>query len=382
MKLKVGIISSICNSHSGARAPIELAVSLAKRKHQATIFTSDRDIDQKTLDYLQKHNVKVVFIPHPSPFILGNIKAAWIIRKEIIKINPDVLTSHTYPTFHLGGFLSGKPIVMTYHGSQFNGVIELIPPDETPSYKLRLANFIANIYTYFRMTVMSYTSKKMITISKFTQEELKRMYGKDSSIIYWSAIPHFFKEEKADSSIYKKGENEIVFLSISRLIRYKGFHHLIQAFKNAKLKNTSLIIAGSAPNPRYLSYLKQISNSKVKISVNISDNQLLHLYQIADIYITCDRYLFFGLPLLEAAYFDIPAIAMDYCAAQEIVLNGKTGFVVNSIPEFTNMLKLLSENEKLRKMLSLQTKRRAKQDFDWLPMITKYEKLFSEIIGN
>ncbi|HKZ34684.1 MAG TPA: glycosyltransferase family 4 protein [Patescibacteria group bacterium] len=379
--MRFGILSSVCNSHSGARAPIELGISLAKRGHSVALFVIDKDKDDTTFQYLIQHGIEIIFLPYPT-FPFGNIRVIFRIARLIKEKRLEILTSHTIPTYHLGGVLSGRPIIMTYHGSQFDAIYERILPYETPSLKLHFFNFLANVYIYVRMALMIWTSKKIVSISTYTQKELLRLYFRMSSIIHWSATPHYFQDLLPSSTFYKKQKGEVLLLSISRITPYKGFHTIIDTFQRIAPKNATLLIVGSLPVQPYLAFLRKRMGKKVKIFLDPSDTELVSLYQTCDLYVTCDRYLFFGMPVLEAAAFGIPAIAMDYAAAREMVRDKKTGYIVRSEKELAEKMFELIKHAKKRKAFGEHAKVFAQTRFGWFPMIQKYERLFRKYAKN
>lgn len=153
----------------------------------------------------------------------------------------------------------------------------------------------------------------------------------------------------------------VSLLSISRFVPYKGFDRLIKIVADLPV---TLTIAGSRSNPGYLDYLKKISTPKIKFLTDISDRQLINLYSQTDIYLSADRYLFLGLPILEAATFGIPTVTMAYAAAPEVVIHATTGFVANSELEFKHFLRQLVTNIALRQKLGSNAKRHATK-FSW-----------------
>lgn len=144
-------------------------------------------------------------------------------------------------------------------------------------------------------------------------------------------------------------------------------------------KDIRLTIVGSAPQPVYLRYLKTLINPPSRILTNVSETQLISLYQESDIYATADKYLFFGMPVLEAAVFGKPTVAFNYGAANEMIQHGKTGFVANNQEEFEAYLKLLIENRRLRNTMGRAAKLWA-HNFSWEKTAKEYIKVFENLL--
>ena len=201
--------------------------------------------------------------------------------------------------------------------------------------------------------------------------ELKKLYGIRAEFVYLGAP----NNKSLPSN--KVTNNQVTILSVSRIVPYKGFHNLINIFNKLHIKypNIKLTIIGSSPNHKYLNYLKSIASKNVNFLINASDKILTTNYQLADIYATFDRYMFFGMPILEAASFGIPSVAMNYAAAPEVVQHAKTGFVTENEKEFGEYLKKLIDSPLLRAKMGREAKKRSK-GFSWEKTAQEYEKVF------
>ena len=122
-----------------------------------------------------------------------------------------------------------------------------------------------------------------------------------------------------------------------------------------------------------------MANKNVKIQIKVPDKQLIEAYQQADIYASFDRYLFFGMPVLEAATLGIPAVVYKKCAAGETINHGQTGFLAKNEKEFTFYLKKLIVNQKLRNQLGRRAATKA-QLFSWPNLAENYRQVFKTVI--
>ena len=243
-------------------------------------------------------------------------------------------------------------------------------------------------------------STKQIAISHYTAREAEILYNADIPAIYLGANTINAYERKKKNKKYSKVYNQIPenkekkntqkkpnnpplkVLSVSRITPYKGFHLLIDLVRKVekKLKRPlHLTIAGSTPSPSYLKFLKSISTSNTEILTNVTDDELSYLYSSCDIYVTCDRYLFFGMPILEAALLNKPSLALDYCAAREIIKHGETGFVARNQREFQAYLAILVNSATLRKEMGQAAKKHALAYFNWQNTAEEYINFFKTL---
>lgn len=112
------------------------------------------------------------------------------------------------------------------------------------------------------------------------------------------------------------------FLAIGRLISYKRFDLLIEAFNKSGLP---LKIVGEG---REYANLKKMSLSNIEFAGFVKDSQLNHVYSMAKA-VLFPQYEDFGIVPLEAMACGKPVIAYNKGGVAETVLDGKTGIMFN-----------------------------------------------------
>lgn len=364
--MKIAVLTEQINSKSGSRAPLEIAKSLSsslslreKTKNKVAVFayaTNQEKITSKNIDF--------------KIFEDKNLITIFKVVRKLKKGRFDIISFHGTLPFFLGAVLSGIPIVRTYYGTQFDAYLEGIFP-EKPNYLHKIINKIFNFAIYLQEKFMLALSSKVIAISKYTQKELERLYNVKSDFIYLGSPSLVTRHKSLGTS------KQIRILSVSRIVPYKGFHTLINVFKqlNAIYPDIKLTIAGSSPNPKYLKYLKEIANKNVKFLINLPDYALQTTYYRSHIYITADRYLFFGMPVLEAQSAGLPCLALNFAAAGEVINDKKTGYVADNEEEFEKYLQKLIDSPRLRIKMGKAGKAWAKS-FNWKKTGSDYEKIF------
>lgn len=367
--MDIAILTNSLDPHSGSRAPIELAKALAStKKNRVTLYTRNKN-SRKNPDLLA-NRIKIKLIERKSFFktffsLLGDFNAG----------NYDIMCSSATLSVFLPAALSNKPLVTTYHGTQWNVWENKFFTNKNLRLPVHFMDFFTNILIWMKTCPIFLFSKKVITISKYTSREAKSYYLRSSQHVYWGAVSNELKP------ISKNTQNmPLTVISVSRITPYKGFHKLINIFKEIDPQiNARLIIVGSQPQKNYLKYLKKISPKNVRIIIDPSDKALASLYKKSHLYATCDKYLFFGMPILEAASFKLPAIALNNAAAKEVIKNKQTGFVANNLDEFKKYLELLLKDQKLRTSMGERASVFAKK-FTWEKTAQEYEKIFKNLL--
>lgn len=374
-KLKIGLLTEIINDHSGSRAPLEIGKHLAKLGHDTTIYGYDHMQDQNTKAALEHCGVKVKVVTQMKIPIVGKYISAISLFKILKNDKPQLLTFSGTPPFFLAGYFARIPVMRIYQGVQFDAVLE----NKTPGEKITLSEWLLNKFAnmvIFLIDFMSFRlSKAVVTISKYAKQEGSLLYKREADAV----IYHGTTMLKGKKNYQKKGEmTEII--SVSRITPYKGFHLIIEALKRTGTKRpVRLTIVGSQPKQKYVNYLKQLGGKMVRIIINPSDKQLSRIYQSSDIYTSADRYLYFGLPIMEAAQFGIPAVSLNLAAAKEVIDHNKTGFVAKNIAEFSNFLKILIENKQLRSKLGKNAQIKSRY-LTWERCARKYEQAMRKVI--
>lgn len=373
--MKIGIITEIINYHSGSRAPLEIAKHLAKLNQDVTVYAYNVMLDNNARRDLIASGVKVAIINKPDIGQISKIPASISLIKMLRHDKPDIATFSGTPPFFFAAKLSGIPVVRIYQGSQFDAYLEKKSPSEKLSLSDKLLNLAANILIYL-IEISSYRlANGVVAISKSCAKEGEKYYRRKVDKIIYHGTSKLPRTAKSESS-----SNTAKLISVSRITPYKGFHLIIEAIKLLK-DPVHLTIAGSQPKPKYIKYLKKIGGNNLKIVIDPTDHELSKLYSSSDIYVNADRYLYFGLPITEAASFGLPSVSFDFAAAKELVIHGKTGFIASSPMEFAARIEKLTKNSKLREKMGQEAKKRAQEFFTWSKAAKEYLTLFKKTIS-
>lgn len=369
--MNIAIVSAGLSTKSGLRAPVELAKSLQKLGHQVTFYAPVKGKEKPAENELVKNGVSLTLIKESG--ILNQILS---LKNQLKKNDHDIISAHCFFSQLFAARLAGPPIVWTYYGTQLNAVSDHVFPSK-PLW-LNLANWFGNWAIRVRMQLMIFLADEITALSKAAAKELEKLYHhKPLATILLGSAPESFTLTNSKGKEKKK----LTLLSVSRITPYKGFHKIIKAVNNLaqEVPDIELHIVGSAPLPKYLAYLKKLAGMNVNIKLNVSDQDLVKLYQQADVYVTADKYVFFGLPIWEAAAMRLPTVAMNFQAATEAVIHGKTGYLADNKKEFTKYLKiLLTSPEKRKRFGEAASKHAAKHS--WEKAARAYEDSFSQTL--
>jgi len=363
-KFKIAILTESVSTHSGSRAPIELAKNLAKIGNQIILYGFAQNKDSSLIDDISRKNLQIKILKKGNNILSSKILPSRHLIRSLKKEAPNFTLVAAFLPSLLSSKIAGIPTIKIYMGTQFDAYLESKLPNQQIPLLDNYINTISNLTIYMLEFISIWLSDNIVAISHYTARKMKNLYKRKAARTIYLGGNHL-------STAKRKKDRSLNLLSVSRITPYKNFHSLISILDSLPQK-INLTIAGNIEKPNYLKYLKNQASSNIKFIINPSDNRISKLYSQCDIYVTADRYLFFGLPVAEAAYFNKPSIAFYFAAAPEIIKHQKTGYIAKNQKEFTTYLKRLINNSSQRKKMGLSARKRAENLFNWQSTASKY----------
>ncbi len=298
----------------------------------------------------------------------------YILKKEKV----DIFFSPN--NFVTPPFFQGKTIVT---------IQDLVPL----VYKDYLNNFFDKIKYQLRVTLTAIREPhKVMTISKFSKDEIKRLMKIAEEKI-------FIINEAIDKRIYQLKPNLEVLNSLGITKPYilgmggmeirKNNKRLIEAFismiqKNKEFRHT-LVIVGTEKSKKTPSsgevVIPEGLSGRVMFTGSVSDSQLATLYSQAEIFIYPSLYEGFGLPPLEAMSYKVPVITSNSSSIPEVVRDSAILINPKSVKDIERAMTKLIKNKSLQKTL-IQKGLENIKDFSWeraaQTLISEFEKLIKD----
>ena len=158
---------------------------------------------------------------------------------------------------------------------------------------------------------------------------------------------------------FKKIENieneRFRIIQVGTITILKGVLTLIQAFKNAKIKNSELLFVGPYKyGPVFNKLIINLSkNHAINFHKGVNKNKLNYLYNTSSVFVLASLCDGFGLVVAEAMSIGLPVIVTDSTGAADLINHGENGFIVktDSEEEISYYLKLLYNDIELRKKI-------------------------------
>lgn len=365
--MKIGIICYPTFGGSGMVAT-ELGLRLMRRGHEVH-FISYALPERLKLekDYIF-HEVNVLSYPlfKYKPY---TIALASVIHNLFKEDKIEILHAHYAIPHAISAYLAKLStnkfnklkIVTTLHGTD----IHLLGLDKSykPILELSLNNHDA-----------------LTTVSNFMKNFIAKYYDikKKIEVIYNFVDPGPCKRDE------KKDYSEIVITHVSNFRKVKRAPDVIKAFAKVfqKHKNIKLEMIGDGPELDYCRNLAISLKIHEKVVFRGSLLDVKKVLRYTDIFVLPSEIEAFGLAALEAIAHGIPVIASNAGGLPEVIMHGKTGFLVtpgdiNTIVKYMN---LLIEDESLRRKLGRNARADAKRRFHPNKIIPKYEELYIKLL--
>lgn len=164
-------------------------------------------------------------------------------------------------------------------------------------------------------------------------------------------------------------KNKKIVLCVAWLIPRKGIFYYLEAAREicARRKDVCFLLAGNGP------FMDKLKKSCIKYGLEGNfkilgwRDDINRLMRLADIFVL-PTYYFEGLPvsILEAMACGKPVIATRHRGCKDVVVDGKTGFLIpiKQVSALVDKILCLLENEQLRTEMGQAGRRRVEQHFE------------------
>lgn len=328
-------------------------------EHNFFLFTDDKKYEKIY------NNIKVVFIENSNKILWDYIKS----RKYLKKYNLDMIIypKNIIPFTHKN--LNAKKVNIVHDLAYFDN-------------KLNEYKKFDTLYMKTFMKKSCLLSDKIIAVSQSTKDDIVKRFGIDKKkiIVAHEGVENNFKvlSKKELEITIKKFNLEIPFIFYcGSLSPRKNILRALKAFNKIKDKVPHKIyLAGgqSWNDSEVLEYIdKNLNNRVIKVGY-LSEEELVHFYNISDLYIYPSIYEGFGLPILEAQSCGCPVLTSNLTSCPEVAGDGAVIVEAYDIGDIKKkMYKILTDKNYKKKIIEKGYENVKK--FSW-------GKMADKIIGN
>ena len=206
-------------------------------------------------------------------------------------------------------------------------------------------SFLFKVWYKFMFYILGQRLNKIFTVSNFSKRELNKYFSIDLNKIevVYSAYDHIINI-KPDESIFQKIniKKKNYVLAVSSLNPSKNFKLILETAKS--MPEVNFIIAGGSNSNVFKAQGFKITKN-MKFIGYVTDEELVALYKYASCFVYPSLYEGFGLPPLEAIYFNCPVIVSDIDVFKEIYGNNVLYCDKNNVSSLKEKILYLYNNK-------------------------------------
>lgn len=298
--MKVLQIIDSLNVGGAQKLMVVFAHEMLAKGHQVKIISLSRvEKTSPIMKDLKKLGVEIIQIPLRSLVDLHGLRR---ISVEIRRSKAEIVhTQLNYANIHgaLAAKITGVPVVASLH----NASIHLY------SYK--------PYRTWLETFALRCCSRRIIACGYTVAHVQQRRFGKKILDVIPNPVPVQAQVSEAQQRAIRRElnirENDIVIVSVGRLIPEKGYSDLIQVLKQVNLseKQARLLIVGSG----YLleELISEVKQTGQQDSIRLlgERNDVPQLLAVSDIFVSTSHYEGQSLAVLEAMSRGLPVVVTD-----------------------------------------------------------------------
>lgn len=323
-------------------------------------------------------------------YYLWQIEAYFIARKLHKELNFDIVHHVTYVRYSSPSFLSLLPIPFIW-GPVGGG-------ESVPKAFWQDFGFRGKVYEIFRNLARSLgeidpfvrlTARRSILARGTTEDTAERLRKLGAANVEVVSQLGLCRQEILDLTQYSLFANDTIrFISIGRLLHWKGFHLGLRAFARSNLPDfAEYWIVGDGPEKLRLQVLAQELGiiQKVKFWNKLSRQETLQKLGECTALIHPSLHESGGLVCLEAMAAGIPTICLDLGGPATQVTDD-TGIKVPAntpeqvVDELKKAIERLANNPELAMRMGKAGQKRVCEIYDWQTKSQELAKLYVKII--
>ncbi|MCL1971268.1 MAG: glycosyltransferase family 4 protein [Candidatus Bathyarchaeota archaeon] len=374
-----------------------LSRELMKNNYNAHIVTGSN----QTTDMQVNNQLWVYFQKIPKIPIIKSYMFAEASYRKLKSINNNANVDIIHPQLPLTPSFAippnfGKTIVCTVH-STWKGEAEAInrePYSRLNANEKFLVSF--NRFLQFFEIAMIKRANRIIAVSDFTRQELKKYYNIPENrihVIHNGVDTNKFQPAKDKQKIKTElglNPNDHIILSVGRLYARKGLFTLIDTLSTVikQFPNTKLVISGKGQSnemTKLHTHAKHLAVEKnILFTGYYPDQKLPKLYQAADIFAFSTFYEHHPFAILEALATGLPVVTTTVGGIAETIETGKNGLLVqpSNSKQFADAILYLLQHPTEAAEIGTNARKTVTKHYDWSIVVKEVIQVYQEALND
>ena len=290
-----------------------------------------------------------------------------------------------YDIVHFHGI---GPASLSWMVRLFRPDIKVVATFHSRDYEHEKWGLFAKLYFYLGEWITCRVPHKTIAISHSLGDYVWKQYKKNVVYIPNGCSVSALKSQEILKKLSLRPQKYI--LTVSRLVRHKGVHVLIQAFEemqkqSSRFADWKLVIVGDASHTQeYVEEVKKLArnNPNVLIVGERKGKELRELFSHAYLFVQPSSSEGLSIALLEAMGYGTATLVSDIPENREAIQWAGRTFRSGDIEHLKEKLSFLLEQPEDVCWLGILGKRRVSGEYDWDAIAKKTQSLFESLTGD
>lgn len=188
------------------------------------------------------------------------------------------------------------------------------------------------------------------------------------------------------AALPQSGNGDVTFMSMGRLLHWKGFHLGIQAFARADIPNARYIVVGTGPDQKRLKDLAEYLGieDKVTLTGQLPREEALELLGESHVLVHPSLHDSSGWVCIEAMAAGHPVLCLDLGGpATQVTADTGVKVAANSseeaVEELAFHMRHLAGDPSLREEMGRAARQRVREEYRWCAKVAKLADIYASL---
>lgn len=334
-----------------------LSRQLADLDYEVVAYSRKHYVDEDAVKRFNKSQKRItsVLTPTINTKHTDTIVHTFVSTLHAMRENVDVYHYHGVGPSLLAWlprlFRPRAKVVCTFHS-----------PDRLHQKWGRIARAMLTLGEWASLTF----AHKTIVVSRDLQRYCREQYQKSAVYIPNGVSEGQYRRASQISAEFGLEEDGYI-LVVSRLVRHKGIHYLIKAFKQMTTDKKLVIVGDSAFTDDYVKELKELASNDPRIVFTgyQTGAVLEELYSNAYAYVQPSESEGLSVSVLEAGSYGLPVLASDIPSNAEVVLDRGFLFENRNVRDLAENLEQMLDNPEETREAGKRLRQHVADKYNW-----------------
>ncbi len=342
----------------------DLAVRLAMRGHEVLAYTRPHYTNKDLTDY---KGVKLVSLPSLKTKNLDAITHTFLACLDLIRRPADIIHFHSI-----------GPSSLIWLARLIKPSAKIIATFHCQDYYHKKWSLVARLYLKFGEWMACHAADTTITVSQSLQDYAQKTYSVLADYIPNGVGQADIKPAQEIANQWGLTKDSYI-ISVSRLVRHKGLHYLIKAFRNVATDKKLVIVGEGAFTDDYVKELKTLAKDDERIIFTGAQHGdvLKELLSNAYLFVQPSESEGLSIALLEAMSYGKACLVSDIRENKEAINNTGITFRSKDVVDLAVKLNELLLDQVKVKVLGNLAQQRAHSEYNWENIVSATEEVYA-----